>query len=53
MRDPGVPDVWVVDDWITGDDDDKPRRKHEWAKVKLRMPKPIKLRLAERFPVPA
>jgi hypothetical protein len=44
--------VWSIDDWITGDDDE-PRRKHEWAKVKLRMPKPIKLRAAERFPAPA
>jgi hypothetical protein len=43
--------AWVVDDWITGDDD-KPRRKRARAKVKLRMPKPIKLRAAERFPAP-
>lgn len=44
--------VWVVDDWLTGDDDE-PRRKHEWAKVKIRMPKPVKIRPVERTPVPA
>jgi hypothetical protein len=43
--------VWALDDWLFPDDDDR-KRKHEWAKVRLRMPKPIKLRTVERW-VPA
>jgi hypothetical protein len=45
--------VWLLDDLFTGGPDDRPKRKHEWARVKLRMPKPVKLRPAERVPVPA
>lgn len=40
--------AWAVDDWLFSDDDEKKRR-HEWAKVRLRMPKPIKLRQVERW----
>jgi len=41
--------VWLLDDLLYGGPDDKKKRKHEWAKIRLRMPKPIKLRLAERW----
>jgi hypothetical protein len=34
---------------VTGGGDDRKRRLFEWAKVKLRMPAPVKLRPAERW----
>jgi hypothetical protein len=46
--------AWLLDDALTGGPDDR-ERKHEWARIKIRMPKPVKLRPAERVraPVPA
>jgi hypothetical protein len=44
--------AWLLDDLFTGGRDDGPRRKHEWARIRLRMPKPVKLRPAERVPAP-
>lgn len=44
--------AWTVDDWLFDGDD--PKRKHEWARVRLRMPKPVKIRQVERWkPMPA
>lgn len=45
--------VWVGDDWFTGGDDDRRRRRRAWARVKIRMPKPAKIRPVERAPLPA
>jgi hypothetical protein len=44
--------AWLLDDLFTGGRDDDPKRKHEWARIRLRMPKPVKLRPAERVPAP-
>lgn len=45
---------WFLDDHLTGGSDDDRKRKHEPFKVRLRMPKPVKLRPAERWaPMPA
>jgi hypothetical protein len=40
--------VWSLDDWLFPDDDDR-KRKHEWARVRLQMPKPVKLRPVEKW----
>jgi hypothetical protein len=42
--------VWTGDDWITGGDDDARKRKR--ARVRLRMPKLVKIRSVDRSPVP-
>lgn len=45
--------VWMIDDAL-GDDDDYRRRYYEWAKVKLKKLRPVRLRPAERWaPAPA
>lgn len=45
--------VWIIDDWLTGDDD-RWRRWRDKAKAKLRKIKPVRLRPAERWaPSPA
>lgn len=44
----GVVAVWALDDWLFPDDDDRKRR-YEWARVRLRMPKPIKLRPIQKW----
>ena len=45
--------VWIIDDWVTGDDD-RWRRYRDWAKSKLKKLKPVRLRPAERWaPTPA
>jgi hypothetical protein len=41
--------VWMIDDWLTSDDDRRRRWKDVFARIKLRMPKPVKLRPAERW----
>ena len=38
--------LWAIDDWLYNDDD-APRKKRSWGKVKLKMPKPVKLRPVE------
>lgn len=40
--------VWALDDWLFPDDDDRKRR-YEWARVRLRMPKPVKLRPIQKW----
>jgi hypothetical protein len=39
--------AWIVDDWLYRDDDDRKLR-YEWARVRIRMPKPVRLRPVER-----
>lgn len=39
--------LWWIDDGFFSSDE--PKRKHEWGRVKLRMPKPVKLRAVERW----
>lgn len=43
--------LWLLDDYLTGGDK-PPRRRRGWARVKIRMPAPIRLRPVERW-VPA
>lgn len=46
--------AWLIDDALTGGRDDEPRRKHHPFRVKLRMPKPVKVRPVEHWaPAPA
>lgn len=44
--------LWVIDDWLFPKDDDDRKRRYEWARVRIRMPKPVKLRPVERVPLP-
>lgn len=43
----GAVAVWALDDLLFTDDDRK--RRHEWEKIRLRMPKLIKLRPVESW----